>query len=416
MTQPLTEPARLLRDRGAMSWLVLREAVRAFLANSGLETAATLAYYGFLALVPLLLLVVYALGLILTSSDSVLASMVEFTGEVFPSFSQELLVDLMRFAQGGTWGLVSIVLLIWSMTPFAGALRSAHYRAFKVERKRHFLLYKLGDLGVVVLLLAIFVLLVALNALHFIRSEWLPAGSPGLMNLFKGLNIFLLTFAILALFEKVFVPVRVPLPVLLLGALTITVLLGVIRPVFDLLLKFNPNYGYAFGSLKAIFLLIVWVYYTFAVILFGAELMAAAWRRDTLVLRRLFAGLDQRQASAILLERYARDLAPGATLFRQGDAGAAMYYILAGSIELLAGGEKLRVMRAGEYFGEMAMLLEAPRTATAQAGPEGARLATIERGNFELILRENPHIVRGLLKEMADRLKATDQKLNNHGG
>jgi membrane protein len=236
------------------------------------------------------------------------------------------------------------------------------------------------------------------------------------MNLFKGLNIFLLTFAILALFEKVFVPVRVPLPVLLLGALTITVLLGVIRPVFDLLLKFNPNYGYAFGSLKAIFLLIVWVYYTFAVILFGAELMAAAWRRDTLVLRRLFAGLDQRQASAILLERYARDLAPGATLFRQGDAGAAMYYILAGSIELLAGGEKLRVMRAGEYFGEMAMLLEAPRTATAQAGPEGARLATIERGNFELILRENPHIVRGLLKEMADRLKATDQKLNNHGG
>jgi len=73
-------------------------------------------------------------------------------------------------------------------------------------------------------------------------------------------------------------------------------------------------------------------------------------------------------------------------------------------------------MRAGEYFGEMAMLLEAPRTATAQAGPEGARLATIERGNFELILRENPHIVRGLLKEMADRLKATDQKLNNHGG
>jgi membrane protein len=405
-----------LRNRLAMGWLVLREAVRAFLANSGLETAATLAYYGFLALAPLLLLLVYTLGHILVSSDTVLANMVEFTSNVFPSFSQELLVDLMNFAQGGTWGLVSIILLVWSMTPFAGALRSAYHRAFKVERTQNFLFYKLRDIGAVLLLLAIFVLLVTLNALHFVRSEWLPSNSPGLAAMFKGVGIFLLTVAILTLFEKVFVPVRVPLPILLLGALTVTILLGAIRPLFDLLLQFNPNYGYAFGSLKAIFLLIVWVYYTFAVILFGAELMAAAWRRDTLVLRRLFAGLGWRRPDAVLLERFARDLAPGATLFRQGDSGAAMFYVLDGSIELFAGAEKLRVMRAGEYFGEMAMLLEASRTATAQAGSEGARLATIERDNFDLILRENPQIVRALLKEMADRLKATDQKLNNHGG
>ncbi len=399
-----------------MSWLVLREAVRAFLANNGLETAATLAYYGFLALAPLLLLLVYSLGHILVSSDTVLANMVEFTGNVFPSFSQELLVDLMSFAQGGTWGLVSIVLLIWSMTPFAGALRSAYHRAFKVDRTQNFLLYKLRDIGAVLLLLAIFVLLVTLNALHFIRSEWLPAHSPGVLAAGKGAGLFVLTVAILTLFEKVFVPVRVRLPILLLGALFVAILLGVIRPLFDLLLQFNPNYGYAFGSLKAIFLLMVWVYYTFAVILLGAELMAAVWRRDSLVLRRLFTGHGHRPATAVLLERYARDLAPQTLLFRQGNTGAEMFYVLDGSIELSAGAEKLRVMRAGDYFGEMAMLLETPRTATAQAGPEGARLATIARDNFDLILRENPQIVRALLKEMADRLKATDQKLNNHGG
>ncbi len=399
-----------------MSWLVLREAVRAFLANNGLETAATLAYYGFLALAPLLLLLVYSLGHILVSSDTVLANMVEFTGNVFPSFSQELLVDLMSFAQGGTWGLVSIVLLIWSMTPFAGALRSAYHRAFKVDRTQNFLLYKLRDIGAVLLLLAIFVLLVTLNALHFIRSEWLPAHSPGVLAAGKGAGLFVLTVAILTLFEKVFVPVRVRLPILLLGALFVAILLGIIRPLFDVLLQFNPNYGYAFGSLKAIFLLMVWVYYTFAVILLGAELMAAVWRRDSLVLRRLFTGHGHRPATAVLLERYARDLAPQTLLFRQGNTGAEMFYVLDGSIELSAGAEKLRVMRAGDYFGEMAMLLETPRTATAQAGPEGARLATIARDNFDLILRENPQIVRALLKEMADRLKATDQKLNNHGG
>ncbi|MCX7008185.1 MAG: YihY/virulence factor BrkB family protein, partial [Kiritimatiellaeota bacterium] len=220
MTDTATTSEKNLRARAAMSWLVVREALRAFLANSGLETAATLAYYGFLALVPLLLLVVYFLGVILSSSDTVLKNMGEFTGNVFPSFSQGLLTELLNFAQRGSWGLISIVLLIWSMTPFAGALRSAYLRTFKVERTRNFLLYKLGDLGAVLLLLAIFVMLVALNALHFVHSELMPA-SPGVMAVLKGAGVFLLTFAILVLFEKVFVPVRVPWPILLLGAFTV---------------------------------------------------------------------------------------------------------------------------------------------------------------------------------------------------
>lgn len=415
MTDVVQTNGKSWSGRLAMGWLVLREAVRAFLANSGLENAATLAYYGFLSLAPLLLLVVYFLGVVLSSSDTVLENMIEFTGNIFPSFSLDLLTELLNFAQRGSWGLISIGLLIWSMTPFAGALRSAYLRAFKVERTRHFLIYKLRDLGAVLLLLTIFVMLVALNALHFVHSEFMPA-IPGVMAVLKAASVFFLSFAILVLFEKVFVPVRVPLPILLLGALTVAAMLGAIRPLFELLLRFNPSYGYAFGSLKAIFLLIVWVYYTLAVLLFGAELMAAAWRRETLVLRRLFASQGRRQPAAVLLERFSRELAPGQVLFRQGDLGPAMFYVLAGSIDLAVGSEKLRSVQAGQYFGEMAMLLDAPRTATATGGPNGARLAVIERDNFEVILRENPQIVQALLKEMADRLKATNLKLNNHGG
>ncbi|TAN36403.1 MAG: cyclic nucleotide-binding domain-containing protein [Verrucomicrobia bacterium] len=411
----MPQPKSPARRRAAMTWLVLRESVRAFLANNSLETAATLAYYGFLALVPLLLLLVYFLGVILRS-DTVYENMLDFTDNLFPAFSQSVLEDLLKFAQRSTWGLVSIVLLIWSMTPFAGALRSAYQRIFKPERTRHFLLGKLFDLGAVLMLLVIFVVLVAGNAFYSVyRSEFIPA-HPALLAALKSVSLFLLAFGVLTLFEKVFAPVRLPLPVLLLGALTVTLLLAAIRPLFDLLLHFNPNYGYAFGSLKAIFLLIVWAYYTFAVMLLGAEIMAAAWRHEALVLRSLFDGNLSRRAADVLLDRFARDLTPGETLFQQNAPGTAMFYVLAGAVELFAGSQKLRVMQPGEYFGEMAMLLEAPRTATAQAGPAGARLAVIDRSNFDTILRENPTVVKALLKEMADRLKATDQKLNNHGG
>jgi len=413
MERPRKMP--MIRRRVAMTWLVLRESVRAFLLNNNLETAATLAYYGFLALVPLLLLLVYFLGVIL-QSDTVYENMQKFTDNLFPAFSQSVLDDLLKFAQRSTWGLVSIVLLIWSMTPFAGALRSAYERSFKPEHTRHFLLGKLFDLGAVLMLLVIFVMLVAGNAFYSVYgSEFVPA-HPALLAALKSVSFFLLTLGVLTLFEKVFAPVHLPLPILLLGALTVTLLLAAIRPLFGLLLHFNPNYGYAFGSLKAIFLLIVWAYYTFAVMLLGAEVMAAAWRHEALVLRSLFEDKLNRRTINILLDRFARELTPGEILFRQNEPGQAMFYVLEGTVELLADGQKLRDMQPGEYFGEMAMLLEALRTATAQAGPVGARLAVIDRDNFDTILRENPTIVKMLLKEMADRLKAADLKLNNHGG
>ena len=54
-----------------------------------------------------------------------------------------------------------------------------------------------------------------------------------------------------------------------------------VRPLFGLFLQYNPGYGYAFGSLKTIFLLLVWIYYAFVIILFGAVVIAVIrrWRR-----------------------------------------------------------------------------------------------------------------------------------------
>ncbi|MCX6996723.1 MAG: cyclic nucleotide-binding domain-containing protein, partial [Kiritimatiellaeota bacterium] len=188
--------------------------------------------------------------------------------------------------------------------------------------------------------------------------------------------------------------------------------LAVMRPLFELLLRFNPSYGYAFGSLKAIFLLIIWVYYTFAALLFGAEVMAAAWRRETLVLRGLFGETGARDGVAAgLLDRFAQELPAGRVIFREGDPDGAMFYLLSGAVALTKNGQALRTMQAGEYFGEMSMLLGLPRTATATVAGAAARVVPINRGNFDTILRENPGVVKKILKEMALRLKATSEQL-----
>ena len=397
--------------RVAMAWLVLREAVKAFAANNHFETAATLAYYGFLALMPLLLLVIYFLGVILQSSESIQEGMQALTENLFPAFSQNLLDDLLKLARGRTWGVVSLVLLVWSLTPLAGGMRGAYQRIFKPERPMHFLMGKLRDLGAVAALLLLLIFLVASNALYAVRSAVLLPAHPLVLAAFKSGGLFLLTVAALMLFAAVLAPVRLRLPLLLLGAAAATLPLALLRPLFELLLRFNPQYGFAFGSLKAIFLLIIWVYYTFAALLFGAEVMAAAWRRETLVLRGLFGAAAARGGmSARLLERFAQTLPAGHVLFREGDPDGSMFYILSGAVELTKGGRPLRTMQAGEYFGEMSLLLGTPRTATAASVAEATRVVPINRGNFDTILRENPGIVQTILREMAQRLKVTSEQ------
>jgi len=114
--------------------------------------------------------------------------------------------------------------------------------------------------------------------------------------------------------------------------------------------------------------LVVWIYYTFAVILFGAELLANTRRREALLLARL---LEERKPGAASVpfvpSRFVRSFEPGEVIFEEDSRGREMFYILSGAVRILKKGKLLREMSAGDYFGEMAMLIQAPRTAAAVA-------------------------------------------------
>jgi membrane protein len=400
-----------VRDAAAVTWLVVRESLFSFGANRGLETAATLAYYGFLSLMPFLLICVFLLGEVLRSSDQVMAGVQSVMTDLFPAFNKEMLQDIVTLTRTRVLGFVGAVLLIWSMTPFAAAMRSAIYRIFKTDRKLHFIKAKLVDVTAILSLMTLFAGLVAWRVFMSVRKAF-NLDLPFVGQVLGLLVPFAATLLIMALFYAWFAPIRPRWQHLLAGSFTATVLLSVIRPLFGALLEFNPDFGYAFGSLKAIFLLIVWVYYTFAVILFGGEVMCNARRKDALLLKGLFLGIPlPKKGSWRLVDQFTRRLEPGEVLFREGDEGHDMYFIQKGSVEVRKGGLTLRVLREGEYFGELSMLLNTPRTADAVAASPDTALISISEANLDTLLRENPAIVRNLLKEMALRLKATNEQL-----
>ena len=97
-------------------------------------------------------------------------------------------------------------------------------------------------------------------------------------------------------------------------------------------------------------------------------------------------------------------LAPGDFLFREGDSGDKMYVLLEGEIEILLGDFVLETVGPGSLIGEMALIHDNPRTATAVAKTL-CRLAEISRRRFHFLVQQTPHFATHVMKTLADRLR-----------
>ena len=94
----------------------------------------------------------------------------------------------------------------------------------------------------------------------------------------------------------------------------------------------------------------------------------------------------------------------GEVIFREYDMGAEMYVVLDGQVELRIGDRVVETLGPGEPFGEMALIDQAPRTATALAKTD-CRLAVIPEKRFLFMIQTTPHFALRLMKVMADRLR-----------
>jgi hypothetical protein len=100
----------------------------------------------------------------------------------------------------------------------------------------------------------------------------------------------------------------------------------------------------------------------------------------------------------------------GQILFREGDKGSEMYILESGSVEIVRGGAVLATLEAGDFFGEMAILEDQPRFATAQAKSD-ARVLKIERATFADLLRANVEIAVRIMRKLVARQRRAEQRL-----
>ncbi len=117
-----------------------------------------------------------------------------------------------------------------------------------------------------------------------------------------------------------------------------------------------------------------------------------------------------------LFQRFGREFPAGTVLFREGEPGREMYVIQMGKVTIskkVADVEKvLSSLGQGEFFGEMSILNNAPRSATATCA-EDSKLLVIDSKTFEAMIRSNAEIALRMIKKLSDRLQEADKQIEN---
>ena len=128
----------------------------------------------------------------------------------------------------------------------------------------------------------------------------------------------------------------------------------------------------------------------------------------------LFAGCTDDEIATVLATAKERSFDPGAKIIREGHEGASGFYLLLeGSAEVRRGDKVLAAFGPGDYFGEMALLLEdTPRTADVVATEPSTCLA-ITRWDLRAMLSNHPDIGVRMMAELAKRLRNTDTALSD---
>lgn len=108
------------------------------------------------------------------------------------------------------------------------------------------------------------------------------------------------------------------------------------------------------------------------------------------------------------------ELKDGEYVFREGDLGTEMYIIHEGKIEILntMRGEEvgIAVLEKGDFFGEMSILEDMPRAASARAITP-TKLLAINGSTFDQMLRDTPEVAVRMMRKLSRRLRETDELL-----
>lgn len=122
----------------------------------------------------------------------------------------------------------------------------------------------------------------------------------------------------------------------------------------------------------------------------------------------IFSGLTQKELRSIASSSKEKKFQAGQTMVSEGESGVGFFLIIEGRAEVRRGGKLLSRLEQGQFFGEMTLLDEQPRSADVVA-VEPTRCLIFTVWDFHGMIRTYPKMAREIMKEMARRLRLTNK-------
>lgn len=272
---------------------ILKGSVKEFLGDECPRMAAALSYYIVFALPPLLVLLLVVLGTFLDPNEARGHIQEQFSALLGPGAADQLhgLIEQAEApgAGRGVTALLGAAALLFGATGAFVELQGALNRAWDVKPDpkqggvRNFVLKRALSLGMVMgiafLLLVSLILSAVLSMFGDVVADYLPGGMSSL--LLQAVN-FTASFAVITLLFAAmfrFLPdARIAWRDVWVGAAFTTLLFVVGKSIIGLYLG-NSNPGQAYGAASSLAVLLVWIYYSSMIMLFGAE-FTEVWNRE----------------------------------------------------------------------------------------------------------------------------------------
>jgi membrane protein len=244
--------------------------------------AATISYYAFLSLFPLILALIAIFGLILPS-QSVQQQILNFFSQYFPgsmTILQNNIDDIIRFR--GTLGVVGILGLLWSSTGMFGVVSRGINRAWDIQYQHPFYIKKPREIAMVLGSGILLLLSLGASALFsLLGSQGIPL-SGALIHLATIIVAFLFSLLIFSLVYKAMPITFVSWKFVWPGAVLATLLFESGKTLFVFYLNHYNNYDRIYGSVASVIVMLVWTYFSAYILLLGAEFssMLHRFKRD----------------------------------------------------------------------------------------------------------------------------------------
>ena len=253
-------------------------AINDFLGKNGPQLSAAISYYTVFSLFPLIVAIISGLSFLLgQESIDELANRVAQQSPVSEETISEIITSAVN--SRNIAGIVGILGLLWAGTAVFGSIRKGINATWGITRPRSFLKERLIDItfmvvAAVLMLISIFstaILTYLMEILEFITRETYVDGALLWERLASALPptlSFIVFFAIYWLLPNTNVKITEPLP----GAIFATTGFEILKNVFVWFIGNSSIYSTIYGSVGSIVVLLVWVYVSSIILLFGSTI------------------------------------------------------------------------------------------------------------------------------------------------